>query len=79
MRPIGTAAINAPVTELIKSKGMNCGTATTAPHQSSVFKGKRWQRRPNTMKVGMKEAPKMAFHWPHWASGICFAGGTEAA
>ena len=65
IRPIGTAAIRAPVTELMKSKGMSCGTATTVPHQSKVFNGKRWQRTPKTMKVGMNEAAKMALHWPH--------------
>ena len=44
MRPIGTAAMRAPVIELMKSKGMSCGTATTVPHQSKVRNGKRWQK-----------------------------------
>ena len=36
MRPIGTAAINAPVTELMKSKGMNCRIATTVPQKQRL-------------------------------------------
>ena len=55
MRPIGTAAMRAPVTELMKSKGMSCGTATIVPHQSKVRKGMRWQRTPNTRRSGMRK------------------------
>ena len=62
MRPIGTAAIKAPVTECMKSNGTICGTATTVPHHSSVFNGYLRHRTPYIMKVGMKEAAKMAFH-----------------
>jgi hypothetical protein len=45
----------------MKSNGTICGTATTVPHTSRVFRGTFRQRSPNTMKVGIKEAAYMAF------------------
>jgi hypothetical protein len=33
-----------------------------APDTSRDLKGTLWHRSPNTMKVGMKDAAKSAFH-----------------
>ena len=37
IRPIGIAAIKAPVTEWMNSNGTICGTAITVPHTNSVL------------------------------------------
>jgi hypothetical protein len=47
----------------MKSNGTICGTAMTVPQKSKVFRANLRQRRPNTMKVGMKEAAKMLRNW----------------
>src|SRR6266436_9720195 len=47
----------------MKSNRTICGTAMTFPQKSKVFRANLRQRRPNTMKVGMKEAAKMLRNW----------------
>src|SRR5271156_5721931 len=59
----------------MKSSGTSCGTATTVPHNNRVFKGKLRQSTPYTMKVGMKEAAKIAADaWPAPSDAMRHAG-----
>ena len=48
-----------------------CGIATTVPQNNRVFSGNFRHRTPKTRKVGMKDAEKIAFRGPHWASFVC--------
>jgi hypothetical protein len=57
--------------EWIRTNGTIWGIATTVPQNSNLFSGYFRQRNPYNMKVGIKDAAKIAFHCPHWASVAC--------